>query len=168
MPLIIADGATNITDANSYVTLAEVRAYNAARGIIIPVDDDEASALIVKAFDYIEALDDQFSGWRANAGQWTSWPRMGVFINDGATYVEPSSIPVGVKLAQCALAGIAITTDLAPVAAGRAVIEETIGPLTTKYSATQGNVGIPRISTVDALLRPYFRQRVGAIRSVRL
>lgn len=167
MALTLADG-TNITDANSYVTLALARDYNNARGVSLPTDDAEATALVVKAFDFIEALEGQFKGEKTYAGQITAWPRTGVYPDNGDYMLAADMIPLQIKMAQCYLAGVAMTVDLYAVKDTRAVIEEAIGPIITKYSATQGATGAPIMPNLDGILRPLLRQLRGSLTTVRV
>jgi len=83
------------------------------------------------------------------------WPRTGVKID--CTEIASDFIPKELKQAQARLmieanAGV----DIQPTRTGGFIVEDTTGPLTTKYSEKIG-VGVePTISAVDALLAPLF------------
>jgi len=72
--LIVEDG-TRPSGANSYVSLADARAYASARGITLSAVDATLEAQIIDAMDWIESHDAQFVGERVDRDQPLSWPR---------------------------------------------------------------------------------------------
>lgn len=170
MALIVETGAI-VAGANSYVSLADCRAYAAARALSLPVDDADLEALLVSAMDYLEGLRARYQGAKANPEtQALQWPRTGVYI-DGVAFSE-TAVPKELKDAQSRLACEKFAgVDILPTSTGPFVSEETVGPLTTKYSADQGNGLQPTITAVDALLEPLFSNAKAAglaIRTVRV
>lgn len=83
MTITVEDGSL-VSGANSYVNLAEARAYVEARGAALPVDDGDAEVVILKAMDRLESFSNQFKGYRVERDQPLSWPRSGVVIEDWA------------------------------------------------------------------------------------
>lgn len=79
MTITVETGAI-VTDANSYVSLTDARAYVAARGGVLSAVDATAEAVLLKAMDYLESFDGRFKGDRVERDQPLSWPREGVII----------------------------------------------------------------------------------------
>jgi len=170
---IIVEDGSNVPDANAYVSVADVRQYATARGITLPADDDAVAAMIVSATDYLESLRCQYQGfptYAATGGQSLEWPRECVVIN-----VQPfpnDAIPKQLKAAQCA-GVVAINegyTLLQNTNASDYVIEETVGPITTKY-ADPIKAGVEtNFATVDAAIAPLMKNCCGTspLRTVRV
>ncbi len=78
MALIIEDGGI-VSNANSYVSVADLTSFATARGITI---SGNAEVLLIQAMDYLESLDGKFKGARTERDQPLSWPRAGVTIED--------------------------------------------------------------------------------------
>ena len=156
MALVVEDGSI-VPGANAYVDLASVRAYALARGIVLPVDDDECSVLVIKATDYLESKRCLYQGWRVTSLQDLSWPRSNIFIY-GEDF-PPNAIPGLLTNAQMALTVIANSgVDLLPlIDSSRFVTKEKVGPIATEYSdpAKYDLVG-PVFTAVDAMLKPLF------------
>ena len=161
MALIVETGAI-VANANSYVSLSDCRAYAAARALALPVPDADLEALLIGAMDYLEGQRARYQGAKVSPStQALQWPRTGVYI-DGVAFSE-TSIPKELKDAQSRLACEKFAgVDIMPTKIGPFVSEETVGPLTTKYSADQGAGVQPTISAVDALLEPLFSQSVAS------
>ena len=94
MALVIEDGSV-VSGANSYVTLAEFKAWADARDITYNADDNALEAQILRAMDYLERL--FFIGNKANENQPLQWPRTEALI-DGY-YADATEIPKEVKTA---------------------------------------------------------------------
>ena len=54
MTLIVETGSI-VSGANTYVDLADVRAFASARGITVSTDDTTLEQQIIKAMDYVES-----------------------------------------------------------------------------------------------------------------
>jgi hypothetical protein len=151
MALIIEDGSL-VANANSYVTLSEVRAYADARGIILPLADVDLEPLIIKASDYIESISN-FKGDKVEANQSLNWPRANVSI--GLSVVNPTIIPSQIKKAQLQLTMHSNdNVDLNPITTGNFVVREKIGPIETQYSEKLNTDLAPQLPLVEALLTP--------------
>ena len=155
MSLIVEDGSI-VANANSYVTVVECQAYATARGLTLPALEADIEPLLISAIDYLESKRTQYQGTKTDpANQSLQWPRTGVQI-DGVD-IGSNVIPKELKDAQCRLAcEQAAGVSIMPTKIGPFVTEETVGPLTTKYDASQGNGVQPDMSAVDALLAPLF------------
>lgn len=127
MTLIVEDG-TNVTGANSYVSVADLTSFVAARGITLSGDPEE---LLTQAMDYIETL--QFQGTKLLFTQGLQWPRVNVWI-DG-WYNNADNIPKELKNGQIQVA-IAIDQGNAPDAdIPRYTDSEKVGDIEVHYAA---------------------------------
>ncbi len=143
-----------VVNANSYASLAEVRAFCVDRGLTLPVGDETVKAAMLLAMDYIESFNDQFKGVKTALANPLSFPRNRMKI-DG--YVVGSAVvPIMLKNAQCrASFEITNSIDLQPIIEGIALQEDTVGPITTKYQDFLQTVDGKRIvESVDSFIRP--------------
>lgn len=81
MTLIVEDGS-NVANANSYLSLTDIRAYATSRGITLPVDA-LLEPMVFKSMDYIESVGSNFQGTpRYTAPDYTAqslqWPRAAI------------------------------------------------------------------------------------------
>lgn len=156
--VITVEDGSNVADANSFVTLAEVRAYATQRGATLPAADDDLAVMVIKACDYLEAQANRYQGEVANEGQSLQWPRIDVYIGGSETAVASNAIPKQLKSAQCAtVIALAEGVDIMPnYSASDFVVREKVGPIETEY-ADPTKVGIvPTLTAVDSLLAPLF------------
>lgn len=174
MAVIVEDG-TGLEDANSYVDEAEARAYAEARGIELPADDAEVSAMLIAAMDYLEAQRQRFQGSKTHPGvQALQWPRTGVILD--CSYALPGNvIPSELKQAQMALAlEVHAGNKLLPSSDGRVVKKEKVDVIEREFmtGSDLGRQGLPAPSfpLVDGLLAPLFTACGGGfgIRTVRV
>jgi len=155
---IIEDG-TIVTNANSYVTLAEIKAYATARNITLGTDPVIESQSVL-AVDYLESKRTQYQGSKVSELQELQFPRYNVKI-DGFDIAE-TAIPNNLKKAQCQLiveqanGGVLMPTQLEA-----AVKKEVVGPIETEYAVSVGAINQPVFSAVDALLEPLFNTSSG-------
>lgn len=151
---MVVENGTGVANANTYVSREDFLAYALARGIEI-ADDDPADVLLTKAMDYLNGL--TWKGQLAVAFQPLPWPRQFVFI--GADEFPEHTVPPDVVSAQCVLAmQVNAGFDIAPTydVSGGLVIDETVGPITTKFSDRFGApTGGPNMPAVSALLRKW-------------
>jgi len=177
MASITVEDGTIVTDANSYVTIAEARSFADDRGITLSVDDAVVSVELILAKDYLEGLRSEYQGVQTNQQvdgtekqQSLQWPRYGVYMNCSETMFDENSIPVELKNAQMQLCieqfnGI----NLFPTYSGKYVIDEMVGPLRTKYSEKLGSSSTVRMIAVENFLNPLFGQcSTGRLRSTRI
>ena len=130
MALIIEDG-TIVANANSYVTVAEIKAFAAARSLTLPDTDAEIEVLAIKAMDYLSSLEGHFQGYRVSETQTVSFPRSPVYIYG---FQIGQTIPINLKNAQSQLAFDWINSDLQSTGDGREVLETGMGPMKKKYA----------------------------------
>ena len=125
-----------------YATTEELISYAAARGVTL---SQAPEVLLTMALDYIESLEPQLGGERADPAQPYSWPR-----------TMTAGVPLAIKQAQMVAA---MTEDagtvLMPVTSGPQIIREKVGPLETEYAeGVSAGVSIPQI---DGLIAPFLK-----------
>lgn len=171
MSLIIETGA-GLASAESYCSEAEADDYHEKRGNADWNSVADKEAALRKATDYlIQNYRASWKGVRATATQALDWPRGNVyiepFLNGGSSLLLASDIvPVQVKNACAELALKAASADLNPDL-GKDVISQTVGPISTIYSAASPSY--KRYRAIDMLLRPYLQSQsscnVSAVRT---
>ena len=161
MALITEDGS-GMETAESLCSVATANTYHAKRGV---ADSDWADldlpvreGLLRKATDYMQShYGNRWRGVRVTRTQALDWPRAYVVRNEECAltsngddlYWPDDEIPVVVANACAELALRANSADLMPDV-GRQTIEETVGPITTRYAA--GARESTAYSQVDTML----------------
>lgn len=159
MTLVIEDGS-NVANANSYVTLDEIRDFAQARNETMPSDDAALEGMAIQAMDYLEGLRSKYQGKKTYSDQPLQWPRSGVLI-DCASWPE-DKIPKELKNAQCQLCIEQLTfPDLSPSSDGFAVSREKVDVIEVEYAAGSNYasatpVPAPSFPKVDAYLDVLF------------
>ena len=151
MALIIEDG-TLVTDADSWVTVAELGTHASAIGATAPTGTDAEEALR-QAARHIGSLEPRLKGARVERDQSLAFPRKNVTI-DGWEWSK-DEIPRNVRLAQMALA--------LDIAAGEDPENRPLADNPRNSVAVSGAVSVGfatpvpsklrKTSTADALLR---------------
>lgn len=153
MALIIEDGSL-LAGANSFVSVAEVRAYASARASILSDDDADVEVNAIKATDYIKSLSHRFKGQEIEAAQALPFPRLYIVVN--GFDIPSDSVPQNIKDACCQLAiESAAGVVLMPTTSGQITTKEKVGPLETIYSDRSAPDGTQLFAAVTALLRPF-------------
>lgn len=177
MPIaIIVEDGSNVSSANSYVSVADARTYAANRGIELPSDNDALAAMLIQGMDYIESMACEFQGHPTYETQELAWPRKCVSINCqelAEDAIPKQLIGAQVQVAIAINAGVSIfpTIEISPL---NNVTEETVGPITTKYADPSKFLGAdlsPQLSAVDAMLKPLIetcQQTSMGLRTVRV
>lgn len=151
--LIVETGA-GIVNANTYATVSDARDFALNRGVVLSSNDDEIAALLIKASDYIDSLEPEFAGVRVSGAQALAFPRLGL------TPVLPAAIKKAQLQAVLEQHGGVIL--MPSFVASDYVVEETVGPITTKYSDPAKVNMRPVIPAIDALLEPFKRRSSGS------
>lgn len=149
--LIVEDG-TGVANANSYVDLAFARSFAEGMGWLLSDDDEAATQTLLGAMPYIESR--QYQGQRASPAQALSWPRK--LVSADGQPIASNLIPNGIKWGQVA-AAVQITSgvDLFPTVGGGVITEETVGPITTKYSDKYLASWQGGFAFIDTYLNPF-------------
>lgn len=134
MALVIEDG-TQVAGANSYVTVAEAKAFAAARGASgFPTADLEVQTLLILAMDYLESKRGDYKGTKTSPSQALQYPRIGSSV-DGVEIAD-NIIPIELKNAQMQLAIEASEFgDLSPSSDGYAIAVEKVDVIEVQYAA---------------------------------
>lgn len=159
MALIVEDG-TGRADADTYCALADATTYHAAMGnaawAALATDEVREQALRRATLYMGQTYRLRWAGYRKTDTQALDWPRHNVpkpDTSDGRfmAYYDDDVVPVEVRNACADLALKASAGDLL-ADQSQAVIERTVGPITTKYAA--GSSATKRFVAVDRLLAP--------------
>jgi hypothetical protein len=152
---LVVENNTGMANADSYVSVADFRAYATNRGIetVGDLSDDEAEQKLRQGFDYVNSQWGYTSIPKSN-DQAGEFPR--VDLSDGMGRIF-NSVPNRVKQAQCAAAIEAISGALFTTAdRGGKVKSESVGPISVTYED-----GAPigkTISEVERLLMPFIKR----------
>lgn len=165
MTLIVEDG-TIISGANTYSSLASLRAYALLQGVTLSAVDADLEADAIKAMLFIDGHRASFLGDKMTYEQLTQWPRTGAVIDGFVlldTTMPPELASVQAELCMQLEAGV----DIAPVGTvtiNGAVKREKVGPIDTEYDTSEvgGGPAVPDMPTVDALLAPLLHSRTSA------
>jgi hypothetical protein len=169
MALTIENGSI-VANADSYATVAELRAYALKRGETVPVDDASCEVLMIKAMDWLQAQEDRYLGTRVNSLQALAWPRSGVRRPNGWDYYPSDAIPPQLKQAQCALALDAKLQALQPTRQPDEqgpVTAEQVGSLSVSYAEPVNRISKAVYAVAEGHLVTLVRGAAGATRLVR-
>jgi len=154
MALVIEDGSV-VTGANSYVTLAEFKAWADSRDISYNADDNVLEAQILRAMDYIERL--YFIGNKANENQPLQWPRTEALI-DGY-YADATEIPKEVKIAVYEATVVEAAGYSELEVQSRKTLRERVGDIEVQYADNSENRTItPALQyALNRIVQPAFQ-----------
>jgi hypothetical protein len=160
--------------ANSFASLAEADTYLDARlnasVWTSDADDDTKVRALIEATRDLSNLEELFQGYRTTSTQALPFPRR-LVINRKAAWQQtigltgypeyasdilpPDLVSATIELAfEYVKAG---TTDLTALDSSRNVIQETVGPITTRYADPVDRAqGLARFPRVLALITPFF------------
>lgn len=149
MAFTVEDG-TGVVDANSYVTVAELRTYAADRGITLPSADTSVEYLLVKAADHLETM--RFIGSVETTDQGLKFPRL---VTDPYGTATSTGVPAEIKKAQ-KMCAIEAQTGALDVAARTSKYKRTkIDQIYVEYrDAFEVAFGFA-FPAVDAVLEPW-------------
>jgi hypothetical protein len=152
MALIVEDG-TGLSDAESYVSVADLTTYAGKRGLTI-TGGAVSEQKLREATEYVDVLR-RYKASRSSVSQVRQFPRTGLTDWDG---LAVTGVPSRVKDAVCYLAIVAESESLfVDLDRGGRVKSESVGPISTTYmdDAPAGKV----YAVVERLLAPYFRDK---------
>lgn len=135
MAFQVEDGS-GLSDANSYLALADFRAHHLDRGLDLSGEADaDLQAALVQATDYIDKrFGRRFRGWRRSRSQALEWPRTDAYDDDDYTFPD---VPVQLQkaTAEYALLAFQLGRNLAPVpGTDFSIVDPTTGSVTTTPS----------------------------------
>lgn len=147
--LVIEDGTAK-TNAESFVTLVETRAFALARGVTLSEDDDALTVLVTKSIDYVKSRRKEYDGTKLTETQALPFPRTGAYIDD--VLVPDGTIPIEVKEFQNGvILAVNAGIDLFPTTQDRALKRKKTGPLESEWFS-EGFM--PTVSFIDSLIEP--------------
>lgn len=132
MAIVVEDGSI-VSGANSYITVAEFKAWADDRGITYGTDA-KISEQLYRSMDYFETL--AFKGVKHSEEQALQFPRDDLYI-DGYS-VDSDEIPKEVKLALYELVKIEIDGDSKLAPSEREVTSEQIDSIKITYKDSAG------------------------------
>ena len=139
MTLVVETGSGDNSAANTYATVAELRAHSLLRGDSLDSSSDSTlESLLIQAMDYLESLYNKFKGYPTAETQPLQWPRADVWdiFYPGASTAS-DEIPTELKRSQMSLALDAQNGGLMDtVRAGDrgAVLSESIDGISVSYA----------------------------------
>ena len=137
MSIVVEDG-TGKPDAESYITVQELKDYCTKQGkdSIAALPDARLEVLLRQATTYmLGAYGPIWKGSRAVAGQALDWPRSGVVVYEQE--VAADAIPQPVKDCCALLATKANAKPLIPDGGGQLVKRVKVGPLEREFDNEQ-------------------------------
>ena len=161
---LIKEDGSGLSDANTYISLADYEAYLDERGLSDATTDDAKTGRIIQSMDYLETKDTRFQGYKKNSGQSLVWPRTSVIVNP-PYYLDSSTIPSQLKNAQAQLVYDSASTGIYNVGDGRSIVKDKVGPIETTFSDLKGADVQPIFAKVEAMLKPLYK-RTGGFGSV--
>ena len=160
MSLIIETGFV-VPNANSYVTIAEARAFAIARGVTLSAVDTVVEKNCIIAIDYLESFRNRFKGYKIGFAQGLQFPRVSILIDN--YWLGYNTIPPMLKNAQCQLVielhnGI----DLTPSAAdGKFLVREKIDVIENEWA--HGGSMLPTLTKFEQFLAPLLKPSTGGL-----
>jgi hypothetical protein len=150
--LTVEDG-TGLTNADSYVSLADFKAYCDGRGYgYTGSADDVLEQKLRLASDYVDTIF-RYKGMRLVNGQAREFPRTSLIDDSG---YEVTGVPGRVLRATSELAFKGLTEDLyVDLDRGGRIASESVGPISVSYAADAPAGKTFRFA--ENLLRPYIR-----------
>lgn len=113
--IVVQDDTGAIVGANSYLSVADFKAYHALRGNSVALSDDQIAVGCIRATDYIDNRW-RFRGTRLLTTQTTQWPRQDVTDREGNDIV--GIVPALEKA----------TAEYALRAAAAPLLQDTVAP----------------------------------------
>lgn len=174
MPLIVEDG-TGLTNAESYITVEEFKAYAVAHGLVYTdKTDEQIESALRRGTAYIDGKymaqnscgrwESMFSGQKLRGrAQALQWPRSGAIDSDGQQ-IPSNEVPRELKsaTAEGTLRELTTPGSLSPdYVAAEAIKRQKVDVLEIEYQATAtADGGVPTrpvLTVVDELVAPLLR-----------
>jgi hypothetical protein len=158
MPLIVETGS-GLSNAESFISVADADSYFAARGNAAWTGTDTVKEQALrKATDFMQGrYINRWKGTRTHETQALAWPRENVTDADGYA-LQSSVIPKEVKYACAELAVRSLTASLLPDNLTPNIKSESVsipGPISKSIAYTGAKTSAPAFLAVDRMLIPY-------------
>lgn len=166
--LVVEDGSGK-TNADAYCSVQDADTYHANRGNVAwaSASSDQKTAAIRNATAYIDATF-TFKGTKVHLNQPAqalAWPRYGMRDEDHIVWDNVWPVP-RLLAATCEAALRALSGPIIVDQTDAQLIEQTVGPLTQRFSASR-NAGQVRIVAVGRQLSPFLVSGYGVTRIAR-
>lgn len=125
---IIEDG-TGVTDANTYLSLADARQVAENFGLTLPTDDEQAKVALIKGAAFLERY--RYKGKALTDTQGLSFPRAMLYVN--CKLLPSNEVPKSILQAQVFGAAYSVQGDLRGTSDGREVASEKLDVLQVDY-----------------------------------
>lgn len=164
---IIVQTLAGQPDANSYVSVQELRGYAGLRGETLPENDLDCEPLLIKAMDYLESF--RYKGTPSQSINSLSFPREDIWV-DG-TYYDTGVIFQKIKDAQMLLAITSQTVPLQPSfpagSKGPVMSQSVYGAVSRTFAKPSDATTLaPYLPAVRKLLSSFLAQGMGAYAAV--
>lgn len=168
MALIVEDGSI-VPNANTYASVAALKAYAESRGIALAGDDTKLESNLIVAMDKLDSYKKKFSGKRRN-GASLAWPRDDAWV-DGEEWPN-DKIPSELVRAQIIFAtlvnsGVALFANSDP--SKQTIKKKKIDVLEFEYAVPEGdNFGLvyqPVFTEAEGYLSALFGPTMTSINS---
>jgi hypothetical protein len=167
---LIVENGSGVADAESYASVAYCTTYHAARGNAAwasLASDAIREQCLRKATDYmVQVYRSSWRGFRKLTTQSLDFPRDSMLVDSGTQsyYLENTVVPTEVKNACAEFALKSSAEELYPDQERR-VLEETVGPITTKYEPFSAQK--KSYSAIEAMIAPYLNLQGVNVRLVK-
>jgi len=139
MTTIVVEDGTVVAGANSYQSVADLRAFAAERALPLPVSDNDVGVLLLNAMDYMERRCGlNWLGFKYSRDQDVAWPRLEVNV-EGYWYQYnelPKQLLILQDIVACelyALAGQDVMPTAFPGDPGSIASQEVSGAVAETY-----------------------------------
>lgn len=161
MALTVEDGSV-VTDADSYLSLADARTLATNYGITLNTDDTTAEQQLRKAYRYmVNNYEPTFQGVRVNESQTGSFPRKYVYVR--TFLIASDAIPSDIKLAQVYVAGAVESglDDNTVKSTANLASFSVDGVYSESYDTSSQAPSVQRVPTAEQILQPYMTNSNG-------
>ncbi len=155
------ENGNGISNANSYISLAEARIKATDYGIKLPADDTEAETALRQGYLNLNVEENLLQGNRRYQQQTGAFPRVGMIVYNFP--VDSNVIPEDIKLAQVyAAEAISGGYDMNSVDGGQELASFSVdGVYSESYQAGSNAKTNSTIKGVYNTLRPYTKSSLG-------
>lgn len=160
MALIIEDGS-QVANANSYSTLAELRAFALARGVTLSAVDATLEASCLVAMDYLESFSNKFKGSKVSGTQSLQFPRLDLTV-DGFSILSTVIHPALKKALGQLVVEIHNGIDLTPTGDGKILVREKVDVIENEWKPGNSSP-TPALVKFDMLLAPLLKNSTGGL-----
>ena len=159
--MLVIENGNGVSNANSYISLAEARIKATDYGIKLPEDDTEAETALRQGYLNLNVNENLLQGNRSYHQQTGSFPRVGMVVHSFP--VDNNVIPEDIKLAQVyAAEAISGGYDMNSVDGGQELASFSVdGVYSESYQSDSKSKTNSTIKGVYNTLLPYTKSAIG-------